>query len=51
MSQTHEQLISLKSFFEPFISNDMSLDFTVKLRNHIIDSDLPQPQETERLDV
>ena len=29
----------------------MSLDFTVKLRNHIIDSDLPQPQETERLDV
>ena len=51
MSQTHEKLISLKSFFEPFISIDNSSDFTVELRNYVIDSDLPQPQETERLDV
>ena len=27
------------------------MDFTTELRNYIIDSDLPQPQETERLDV
>ena len=51
MSQTHEKLISLKSFFEPFISIDNSSDFTAELRNYVIDSDLPQPQETERLDV
>ena len=51
MSQTHEQLISLKSLFEPFISKDMSLDFTAKFWNYVIDSDLPQPQEPERLDV
>ena len=49
MSQTHEKLISLTSFFEPFISIDNSLDFTAELRNCVIDSDLPQPQETERL--
>ena len=51
MSQTQEKLISLESFFEPFISIDDSLDFTAELRNYVIDSDLPQPQETERLDV
>ena len=50
MSQTHEKLISQKSFFEPFISVDNSSDFTAELRNYVIDSDLPQPQETERLD-
>ena len=51
MSQTHEKLISLKSFFEPFISIDNSSDFSAKLRNYVIDSDLPQPQEMEYLDV
>ena len=51
MSQTHEKLISQKSFFEPFISVDNSSDFTAELRNYVIDSDLPQPRETERLDV
>ena len=51
MSLTHEKLISLKSFFEPFISIDNSSDFSTKLRNYVIDSDLPQPQETECLDV
>ena len=50
MSQTHEKLISLKSFFEPF-SIDNSSDFTAELRNYVIDSDLPQPQEMERLDI
>ena len=50
MSQTHEKL-KLKSFFEPFFSIDNSSDFTAELRNYVIDSDLPQPQETERLDV
>ena len=51
MSQTHEKLISLKSFFEPLISIDNSLDFTAELRNYVIDFDLPQTQETGRLDV
>ena len=27
------------------------MDFTTELRNYIIDSGLPQPQEAERLDV
>ena len=43
--------MSLKSFFEPFIRKDNLSDFTAELRNYVIDSDLPQPQETERLDV
>ena len=51
MSQTHEKLISLKSFFEPFISIDNSFDFTAELRNYVINFDLPQTQETGRLDV
>ena len=51
MSQTHENLISQKSFFEPFISVDNSSDFTAELGNYVIESDLTQPQETERLDV
>ena len=51
MSQTHEKLISQKSFFEPFISIDNSSDFTAELKNYVIDSDLPQPHKTERLDV
>ena len=51
MSQTHEKLLPLKSYLEPFISIDNSWDFTTELKNYVIDSDLPQPQETERLDV
>ena len=50
MSQTHEKLLPLKSYLEPFISIDNSWDFTTELKNYVIDSDLPQPQETERLD-
>ena len=50
MSQTHEKLLPLKSYLEPFISIDNSWDLTTELKNYVIDSDLPQPQETERLD-
>ena len=50
MSQTHEKLLPLKSYLEPFISIDNSWDFTTELKNYVIDSDLPQPQKTERLD-
>ena len=51
MPQTHERLLSLKSFFEHFISKENPSDFAAELRNYVVDSDLPQLQNSERLDV
>ena len=41
MSQTHERLVSLKSFFEHFINKNPS-DFAVELKNYVADYDSPQ---------
>ena len=51
ISQTHERLRSLKSFFEHFISKGNPCDFTAKLRNYVDDSDLPQLLNSEGLDI
>ena len=50
MSQTHETLLSLKSFFEHFISKESPCDFTVELRDYLVDSDLQQLQNPKCLD-
>ena len=51
LSQTHERLLSLKSFFEHFISKESPSDFTAKLENYVVDSDLPNLQNFEQLDI
>lgn len=51
MSGTHEKLLSLKSVFEHFIDKECQSEFTAEIRNYVVDSDLPQIQDAERLDV
>ena len=45
----HSYLINLKPYFETFL-NDITGDYTAEIRNYIIDNQLPQPLENERLD-
>ena len=47
ISQTHERLLSLKSFFEHFISKENPSDFTAELRKYVVDSDLRQLLNSE----
>ena len=51
MSQTHERLLSLKLFFEYFVSKENPSDCSAELRNYVVDSDLPQLQNSEGVDV
>ena len=51
ISQTHERLLSLKSFFEHFISKENPSDFTAELRKYVVDSDLRQLLNSEGWDV
>ena len=51
MSQIRERLLSLKSFFEHFISKESQSVYAAQLRNYVVDSNLPQLQNFERLDV
>ena len=48
-SITHNYLINLKPFFQTFLNN-VSGDYSAEVRNYIIDNQLPQPLENERLD-
>ena len=48
-SVTHSYLINLKPYFETFL-NDITGDYAAEIRNYIIDNQLPQPLENERLD-
>ena len=51
ISQTHERLLSLKSFFEHFISKENPSDFMAELRKYVVDSDLPQLLNSEGWNV
>lgn len=51
MSQIRERLLSLKSFFEHFISKESLSVYAAQLRNYVVDSNLPQLQNFERLEV
>lgn len=48
-SITHNYLLNLKPFFQTFLK-DVSGDYSAEVRNYIIDNQLPQPLENERLD-
>ena len=51
MSQTHERLLSLKPLFKHLISKESPSDFIAELRNYVVDSDLPQLQNSDRLNA
>ena len=51
MSQTHERLLSLKPLFKQLISKESPSDFIAELRNYVVDSDLPQLQNSDRLNA
>ena len=42
---------NIKSFFEHFISKESPSDLAAELRNYLVDSDLPQLQNSEHLNV
>ena len=49
-SLTHENLLNLKPYFETFLSNDCG-EFSTEIQKYVTDSELPLPEETERLDI
>ena len=49
-SLTHENLLNLKPYFETFLSNDCG-EFSTEIQKYVADSELPLPEETERLDI
>ena len=47
---SHENLLNLKLYFETFSSNDCG-EFSTEIQKYVTDSELPLPEETERLDI
>ena len=49
-SLTHENLLNLKSYFESFLSSGPG-ECSSEIQKYVTDSELPLPEEKERLDV